>query len=96
MESTREGELVRAFVKFDKEHPQVWVFFVRFTKNRINAGMKHYSADAIMHRVRWETDAGNTGQHQFKINNNHVAFYARKFMAMYPQSAGFFRTRVRK
>ncbi len=79
---------------FHTAHPEVWEHFVKFTQDRIAHGFKHYSADAIMHRVRWETDDG--AEVGFKINNNHVAFYARWYMKAFPNHDGFFRTRVQK
>tara|TARA_B100000963_G_C22628321_1_gene673527 strand:- start:1085 stop:1492 length:408 start_codon:yes stop_codon:yes gene_type:complete len=32
----------------------------------------------------------------FKLNNNYSSFYARRFMTMFPDHGGFFRTRKRK
>ena len=63
--------------------------FVKYTMELVNRGRTRYSADAIMHRVRWETNVV-TNDESFKINNNHVAFYARMFMKDYPELEGFF------
>jgi len=79
--------------RFHDEHPEVWRLFVHFTFDRINLGKKHYGAQAVLERVRWETDGGGGGQ-AFKINNNFVAFYARRFHAMYPLHGDFFRLRT--
>jgi hypothetical protein len=83
------------FDKFHSENPQVYELFKRFTFEAIKKGHSCYSADAILHRVRWETSIMTTDQ-EFKINNNHVAFYARLFMDDNPEYAGFFETRHRK
>jgi hypothetical protein len=86
-------EVLRAEAReFHRANPEVWKLFVEFTFDRIGRGFKHYSADAIMHRVRWETGAGDP-LGEFKINNNYVSFYARAFSKMYPEHAGFFRMR---
>lgn len=69
----------------------IWREFVRFSFDRIHRGFEHYSADAIMHRVRWETNAHDGSE--FKVNNNTVADYARRFHRAYPKYDGFFRTR---
>jgi hypothetical protein len=81
--------------KFHDQHPEVWDLFVKYTFELIKRGFKHYSAQhGIFARIRWETDKPNVdGKSTFKINNNYSAFYARRFMKMYPKYNGFFRTR---
>ena len=82
------------FGLFHKNNPRVYELFKQFTFEVINKGFRKWSADAVMHRVRWEASV-ITDDPQFKINNNYVAFYARLFMAEYPQYQGFFETRKR-
>ena len=53
------------------------------------------SADALLHRIRWEVAVNTTGD-DFKINNDFAALYARKFREQYPEHAGFFETRERR
>jgi len=89
---TTRDNLAEAFEAFHYQNPTVWNLFHRFAMEAIGAGHRHYSADAIMHRVRWETSIETSG-HLFKINNNHVAYYARRLMATSPMFKGFFRTR---
>lgn len=84
------------FDAFDAANPRVWQLFVRFTQERIRLGFRHYSADAILHRVRWDTDTVADDGSGFKINNNWTSFYARKWAAAYPQQADFFRRRRAK
>jgi hypothetical protein len=57
-------------------------------------GFKRYSADAILHRVRWHmhVERGNRG---FKANNNWSAPLARWFLKIHPEAAGFFELRER-
>jgi hypothetical protein len=47
----------------------------------------------ITERIRWELYITTKSDDGFKINNNHRAFYSRKFMNMYPEWDGIFRTR---
>ncbi len=47
------------YVDFDQRNPRVGGYFNAFALFMWAKGFKHYSADAIMHRVRWETDAGD-------------------------------------
>jgi hypothetical protein len=92
----RLDQLRQKAQEFHDDHPEVWDLFVRFTFDRIERGWRRYSADAIMHRVRWETCGGRpeaNGRAPFKINDHHVTFYARRFMKMYPQHDGFFQLR---
>ena len=54
-EQRRSGgdtKLIRDFFKFHSENPQVYELFSRFTRQVIDRGFEHYSADAVMHRVR--------------------------------------------
>ena len=95
MASNDRREEMRAQAKaFHKQHPEVWRLFCRFTREKIDAGFKHYSVNAIFERIRWETDVPDAdGRSTFKLNNNFRAFYARAFMRSYPEFSGFFRTR---
>lgn len=58
-------------------------------------GWRHFSADAILHRIRWEfTVERNDGE--WKCNNNHTPALARWFMTRHPHTAGFFALRSRR
>ena len=94
MSDTRLDEMREQYLKFNKEHPEVWDLFVFFSKEIISKGYKNYSVNAVFERIRWEKDIGGDGINQFKLNNNYRAFYARKFMDMFPEHKEFFRTRT--
>ena len=84
------------FNEIDAASPEVWRYFTQFTQELISRGFRHHSADAVLHRVRWQTaqpqnDPSNL--QSYKICNDWSAFYARKFHKLFPQHAGFFRTR---
>lgn len=83
----------RRFAAFHAEHPEVYRLFCRFAFKAIKAGREHYSARAIAHRIRWETQVVQARDEDFKINNNWIARYAQLFMRDHPKRAGFFRTR---
>lgn len=85
--------LEEEFQKFHQANPAVYRFFRRFSFQLIERGHEHYSADAIMHRIRWEVDIGTFGDADFKCNNNHVAYYARLFARDNPEYKDFFRFR---
>jgi hypothetical protein len=88
----QKNTLQGSFEKFDRENPIVWELFCNFTHELIRAGRTRYSADAILHRIRWET-AVKTKDEMFKLNNNHAVFYGEKFMNTFPIYRGFFEQR---
>ena len=55
-------------------------------------GFEHYSADAILHRIRWHFDV-DVGDRSFKCNNNWTAHLSRWFMKLHPEMGDFFHTR---
>jgi len=80
------------FDQFDRENPDVYRMFCRFTLQLIAAGHKRLSSKLIVERIRWETmlQGGTT----FKINNNFTPHFARKFMSDFPNHEGVFETRA--
>lgn len=82
------------FEKYDKENPQVWNEFVKWSKLTKERGFKNYSANGIFEIIRWHT--GVEGEGVYKVNNNYRPDYARKMMKEYPEFEGFFRVRETK
>jgi hypothetical protein len=74
---------------------EVCVLFQQFALRAIATGVKRYSADAILHRIRWEEQI-ERGIHDFKVNNNWTSHLARWFIANHPDKASFFETRKLK
>ena len=93
MSESRYEQMRMQCAAFHQQHPEVWEMLKRFSREMQNRGFKHYSINGIFERIRWEKDIGGDGKTQFKLNNNYRAFYARRFMKMYPQYEGFFRLR---
>lgn len=90
----RQEEMRQQVMEFHRRHPEVWDLFVKFSFEMIRRGYKNYSVNAIFERIRWEKDSvGGDGVTSFKLNNNYRAFYSRRFMRVYPEHEGFFRTR---
>lgn len=83
------------FREFHACHPDIYDLFKRLTFDKIELGFAHYSADAVLHAVRWHYDTSTNGDAP-KINNNYTAFYARMFHKDFPQYDGFFKTRKSK
>lgn len=66
--------------------------FTRLALALIRAGHPHYSADAILHRIRWHHHV-DQGDREFKANNNWTPALAREFHREYPAHKDFFQTR---
>ena len=80
-----------AFNHYDKENPQIWEAFKKFSFEAKAKGFKNYSANGIFETIRWQTKtSGNDG---FKISNNYRPDYARKMMREFPEFEGFFRVK---
>lgn len=74
---------------------EVCELFEKYAWEAHDAGMKRFSADAILHRVRWHEQV-EFGRGDFKCNNNWTSALARWFMARHPRLDGFFETRELK
>lgn len=90
---TRHNEMQEQFDAFHASHPEVWDLFQRFAFEQIAKGFRNYSSKGIFERIRWEVARPEPDPADFKLNNNYTAFYARWFMAKYPEHTGFFRVR---
>lgn len=82
------------FEKYDKENPQIWEEFKKYSKKAKDKGFKNYSANGIFEIIRWHTKVSGDGQ--YKISNNFRPDYARKMMREFPEFNGFFRVRELK
>lgn len=88
--------LEEKFIKYHENNPNVYRLFIGFAHELIAAGRKKLSASLIIERIRWEVNVQTVSDDNFKITNNHTAFYARKFMNDFPEYVGYFRTREQK
>lgn len=85
-------EWAERFKKYHADNPRVYELFRRFAAQVKAAGHSRYSADALLHRIRWHTTVETTGvvADGFKIANAYAAHYARLLIAADPSFAGFF------
>jgi hypothetical protein len=88
-------KLWQAFLDFDTAHPDIWRLFEKLTLQLLAQGKNHYSADAILHVVRFHYDTSTSGECP-KINNNFSACYSRKWAMCHPRQSGFFERRKSK
>lgn len=81
------------FREFHAANPHVYELFVQFAKQVRATGRSKYSADAVMHRIRWHLNVETRSFDGFKINNNFASRYARLLIAEQPDFEGFFELR---
>lgn len=86
------SHLERAFWQFHADNPHVYLLFDKFARQVLAAGYRRYSADAVIHRIRWHTTIVARNP-VLRISNNHASYYARLWMVANPQHAGLFQLR---
>ena len=89
-------KLVNRFNQFHNDNPHVYTLFKRFTFMAIGRGHQRLSAWMIANRIRWETQIETISVEDYKLSNDYIALYARKFMKDYPEFDGFFRIKEMK
>lgn len=85
-------DLEAAFEEFDRANPRIYELMCRFADQAIAAGRTRIGAQLLFERIRWEVYITTTDE-EFKLNNNHVAYYARKWLREHPDHPDFFVTR---
>ena len=80
--------------EFDRVNPEVFGMFRQTSMQIIESGWTSYSADAILHRMRWHQQI-ERGNRSYKLNNNWTSYLARRLMRTDPKTFGrFFETRT--
>lgn len=90
-----QHDLEVRFRKFHSENPQIFELFKHLAGKVRAAGHQKYSAQAIMHIIRWHHDIKSSSK-QFKISNDFIALYARLLMEDDQKFTDFFDTRPMK
>ena len=90
--SSPDDTIDAAFREFDREHPEVFRLFREYAESVRGRGFTRYSADAILHRIRWWHHV-ERGQTEFKINDHFSSRYARLLVSVDPSFAEFFEFR---
>ena len=82
------------FQQFHAENPWVYVTLVRLARKAKAHGQERYGIAALFEVMRWERMLQTKhNASDFKLNNNHRAYYARLIMNSNPDLAGFFEVR---
>ncbi|MGA7807137.1 hypothetical protein [Bradyrhizobium sp.] len=74
--------------------PDVCQHFEAIASDLLQKGFARYSADAILHRIRWHEQI-ERGNRAFKVNDHWSAPLARWFIESHPEAKSFFATRER-
>lgn len=74
--------------------PDICDLFERLAIDVAHKGYARYSADAILHRIRWHHQV-ERGNRAFRANDHWTAPLARWFLALHPEHQGFFELRER-
>lgn len=86
-----------AFQRFHAENPAVYAQLERLAFRLKNKGVQRWGIKALWEVLRYELAiATNADVSDYKLNNNHTAYYARLLMERNPEDlADFFETRDR-
>lgn len=68
------------FERFISRYPEVYELFKFYALELYRAGRRQYSARTIVERVRWQQAVNSVDDDGYKINNNHIPYFARKLM----------------
>jgi hypothetical protein len=85
----------QGFKAFVASCPVSVELFYRFSLDVLARGYEHYSADALWHRMRFETSiqAGPEHAKDYAFNNNHRTFFARVMKYIDPKVHALFEFR---
>lgn len=78
-------------LSYHAANPQIYEYVDQYAQQAIRAGYQHFAIATIWEKIRWEI-AVVTRDHDFKLPNNHRAYYARMWMRRNPHHDGFFQT----
>ena len=76
-----------------KRNQHIYRKFTQMAFDQKRLGRKHYSARAIVQRMRWDTNIRQAGDQTYKIDNVMTPGLARLAMRDEPELKGFFRCR---
>jgi hypothetical protein len=74
-------------------NPRVFTLFCKYAEMVRAKGYHRYSADAIVHRIRWHENFETTRTDEFKINDHYSSRLARLLIERDPTYEGFFELR---
>lgn len=88
--------LIEKWAEYHKKNPDFYRLFVQYSLEAIKAGHTRLSPWLIANRIRWESLITITKTDTYKVPNDFIAIYSRKFSKDYPDHSDFFATRPLK
>jgi len=93
----RGRTITERFKEFDAENPQVYVEFVRVTREvRTLGGGRRFGHRFIWERMRWELHFERSDGEKYKLNDAYIRDYAEKAMEQEPDLKGIFKLRAKR
>ena len=83
------SQLKADFEQFHENNPRVYEELLELAFRLHRAGRKRYGIGSLFEVLRWHRAIKTHGS-DFKMSNNHRAFYARLIMENEPELEGFF------
>ena len=88
----KASQLEREWYVYHQNNPRVYQLICTYADIAIKSGYTdHYAIATIWERIRWEIMVV-TKDENFKMPNNHRAYYARLWNKDHPQYPDYFRT----
>jgi len=86
--------LYGAFLAYHQANPRVYQLVNHFAEDAMRRGHSQYGIAAIWEKVRWEITVNTRSniESEFKMPNNHRAYYARMWLKDHPDHPDFFKT----
>jgi chlorite dismutase len=88
--------LIEKWSKYHAKNPDFYVMFSRYAYEAIEAGHKKLSPWLIANRIRWESLISITKTDTYKVPNDYISIYSRKFIKDNPSHGDFFSCRPMK
>jgi len=89
--SGRAISLYNEWRVYHEKNPHVYELVCSFAREAIDSGEDEWGIQGIWELIRWKVRIG-TGDKNFKMPNNHCAWYARLWLLRHPEYPKFFRT----
>ena len=82
------------FFSYHADNPQIYQYVDRLAQQAIRAGYRKFAIATIWEKIRWEIliNTRSNANADFKLPNNHRAYYARMWMRNNPKYGDFFQT----
>lgn len=98
LDADRQRSIQERFDAWLDENPVAYELFKQFAEQARRAGRKRYSADAILHRLRWHVNVElrPVDGEEWRCNDHFSSRLARKLIEDDPSFANFFELRELK